>query len=104
MIVRLKTFHIVPQIIKPKALFAFLLLLLCAPLAVYADEAAGKFVLVIDAGHGGHDPGAVGTFAKEKTINLNVALAFGRLVESNCSDVKVIYTRKTDVLDRKSVV
>ena len=97
MIVRLKTFHIVPQIFKPKALFAFLLLVFCAPLAVYADEAAGKFVLVIDAGHGGHDPGAVGTFAKEKTINLNVALAFGRLVESNCSDVKVIYTRKTDV-------
>ena len=97
MIVCLKTFHIVPQIFKPKALFAFLLLVFCAPLAVHADEDAGKFVLVIDAGHGGHDPGAVGTTAKEKHINLSVALAFGRLVESNCSDVKVIYTRKTDI-------
>ena len=60
--------------------------------------AANKgFTLVIDAGHGGHDAGALGTFSKEKNIKLNVALAFGRLVESNCPGVKVIYTRKTDV-------
>ncbi len=56
-----------------------------------------KFTLVIDAGHGGNDAGAIGKLTKEKHINLNVALAFGRLVERNCSDVKVIYTRKTDV-------
>ena len=55
------------------------------------------FVLVIDAGHGGKDAGAVGQLTKEKDINLNVALALGRLVEKNCPDVKVIYTRKTDV-------
>lgn len=55
------------------------------------------FVLVIDAGHGGKDAGAVGQLTKEKDINLNVALAFGRLVEKNCPDVKVIYTRKTDI-------
>ncbi len=60
---------------------------------------AGKktFTLVIDAGHGGHDAGAVGAMSKEKNINLNVALAFGRLVEANCPDVNVVYTRKTDV-------
>lgn len=56
-----------------------------------------KFTLVIDAGHGGTDAGAVGPLTKEKTINLNVALAFGALVERNCPDVRVIYTRKTDV-------
>ena len=55
------------------------------------------FVLVIDAGHGGKDAGAVGQLTKEKDINLNVALALGRLVEQNCPDVKVIYTRKTDI-------
>lgn len=64
---------------------------------VMAVEAKKGFTLVIDAGHGGHDAGAVGMFSKEKNINLNVALAFGRLVERNCSDVKVVYTRKTDV-------
>lgn len=56
-----------------------------------------KFTLVIDAGHGGHDAGALGASSKEKNINLNVALAFGNYVERNCSDVKVVYTRKTDV-------
>ena len=55
------------------------------------------FTLVIDAGHGGHDAGAIGAITKEKHINLNVALAFGRMVEQNCKNVKVIYTRKTDV-------
>lgn len=56
-----------------------------------------KFILVIDPGHGGKDAGALGAKSKEKNINLNVALAFGRYVERNCPDVKVIYTRKTDV-------
>ncbi len=56
-----------------------------------------KFVLVIDAGHGGNDPGAIGTYSKEKNINLNVALKLGSLIEKNCSDVQVVYTRKTDV-------
>ena len=56
-----------------------------------------KFTLVIDAGHGGKDAGAPGKYSYEKTINLKVALAFGRYVELNCPDVKVIYTRKTDV-------
>ena len=65
--------------------------------AVTVFAAHKRFTLVIDAGHGGHDAGAVGSLTKEKTINLNVALAFGKLVEQNCPDVKVIYTRKTDV-------
>ena len=56
-----------------------------------------RFTLVIDAGHGGNDTGALGAISKEKDINLNVALAFGRYVERNCPDVKIVYTRKTDV-------
>lgn len=71
------------------ALFSLLL-----PVAAWGGK---TFTLVIDAGHGGHDAGAVGKFSKEKNINLNVALEFGRLVERNNPDVKVIYTRKTDV-------
>ena len=73
-----------------------LLLILCC-FAVTSFAAKHTYTLVIDAGHGGKDAGAVGKFSKEKTINLNVALAFGRYVEQNCPDVKVIYTRKTDV-------
>ena len=56
-----------------------------------------RFTLVIDAGHGGHDAGALGAKSKEKNINLNVALAFGKYVVRNMPDVRVIYTRTTDV-------
>ena len=73
------------------------LLLLLTMLVCVAFGKNQKFTLVIDAGHGGHDAGAVGAISKEKNINLNVALAFGRMVEQNCPDVRVIYTRTTDV-------
>ena len=77
-----------------RSLISFILILFAA-----VAMAAGKhkFTLVIDPGHGGHDVGAMGKFSKEKDINLRTALAFGKYVERNCSDVKVIYTRKTDV-------
>ena len=81
--------------LHPIRIFLFLLLTIAVSFGAQAQQRS--FVLVIDAGHGGHDAGAVGAFSKEKDINLNVALAFGRLVESNCSDVKVVYTRRTDV-------
>ena len=57
---------------------------------------AKDFVVVIDAGHGGHDPGSLGSKAKEKNINLGVALKLGRLIENNMQGVKVVYTRKLD--------
>ncbi len=66
-------------------------------LVLPAKAADHRFTLVIDPGHGGHDAGALGSMSKEKNINLKVALAFGRMVERNCPDVKVVYTRKTDV-------
>ncbi len=58
---------------------------------------AKTFTVVIDAGHGGKDPGAVGAISKEKDINLKVALALGKLLEDGLKDIKVVYTRKTDV-------
>jgi N-acetylmuramoyl-L-alanine amidase len=54
-------------------------------------------VIVIDAGHGGQDAGAIGVNGvKEKDINLSIALKLGKLIEENMKDVKVVYTRKTD--------
>lgn len=55
-----------------------------------------KFTLVIDAGHGGHDPGAMGSIIREKDINLAISLELGKIVEQNMNDVNVVYTRKTD--------
>lgn len=69
---------------------------------VFVDEGAiaqkKDFVVVLDAGHGGRDPGKVGyQGAKEKTIALNLALQVGKMLEKH-KNIKVIYTRKTDVL------
>ena len=66
-------------------------------LAMTAFAANKRFTLVIDPGHGGHDAGALGAISKEKNINLAVALRFGKYVEQNLPEVRVIYTRKTDV-------
>lgn len=87
-----------------KSLFLFLLFFITCGLAL---SASNKFVVVIDAGHGGRDPGAVRAPYKEKDINLGVALALGQLIENNMSDVKVVYTRKTDVfvdLDKRAQI
>jgi len=86
-------FRIIKNIHLPH--FIFILLLLLSTTLLNAQ--IQKFTLVIDAGHGGHDPGAMGSISKEKDINLDVSLKFGALVERNFSDVRVVYTRKTDV-------
>ena len=68
---------------------------------------AKDFVVVIDAGHGGRDPGAVGKTSKEKDINLKVALKLGNLIKQNSKDIKVVYTRDKDVfisLDRRAEI
>lgn len=61
--------------------------LLISPFCSGSAEAK-DFVVVIDPGHGGHDPGAVGKISKEKNINLNVALKLGKQIKKNCPDVK----------------
>lgn len=80
--------------------------LLVFPFCIGSAEAK-DFIVVIDAGHGGHDPGAIGKISKEKNINLNVALKLGKLIKNNCPDVKVVYTRDRDIfipLDRRAEI
>ena len=57
----------------------------------------GKNVVVIDAGHGGHDPGASGKHSKEKNIALSIALKIGKKLETQDPSLTIIYTRKSDV-------
>ena len=59
--------------------------------------AATNYTLVLDPGHGGKDPGAIGRTAKEKDLNLSLALEVGKLIKEQYPDVKVVYTRSTDV-------
>lgn len=66
------------------------------PGAMAARQSKQKFVVVIDAGHGGKDPGAQDNGVKEKDVNLGVALKLGEFLKKNLKDVKVIYTRDKD--------
>ncbi|NWJ49410.1 MAG: N-acetylmuramoyl-L-alanine amidase [Bacteroidetes bacterium] len=64
---------------------------------LYAQRKNQVHRIVIDAGHGGHDPGARGKSCREKDITLSIALKTGKLIKKNCPGVEVIYTRETDV-------
>lgn len=64
----------------------------------YAQKKAEKpFTVVIDPGHGGVDPGALGRKAKEKDVNMNVSKALAEMIKEDFPEVKIIFTRKTDV-------
>lgn len=66
---------------------------------IYFDENAkdGIHKIVIDAGHGGHDPGCQGAHSKEKDIALSIALLLGKAIGSKTPEIEVIYTRTTDI-------
>ncbi len=79
-------------------LFLFIIVLISINLQSFGDVPGKKdgYVIVIDPGHGGRDPGAIGSYSYEKNITLAIALKAGEYIEQNLKDVKVIYTRKTD--------
>ncbi len=79
-------------------LAALLILGLAAPALCYAQKSKkAPFTVVIDPGHGGVDPGALGRRAKEKDINMNVSKALAQMIEDEFPEVKIIFTRKKDV-------
>ncbi len=75
-----------------KIIYIILAALLALP--IMAEK---PYTLVLDAGHGGKDPGAVGKFSQEKDLNLKLVLEIGKLINEQYPDVKVVYTRSTDV-------
>ncbi|MFA7042828.1 MAG: N-acetylmuramoyl-L-alanine amidase [Bacteroidales bacterium] len=86
-----------------------LLLILFSGLLIPASFAAAPstFTVVIDPGHGGKDSGTLGTSIKEKDVVLSVGLKLGQLIKRQHPDVKVIYTRSTDVfipLDQRAMI
>ncbi len=77
-----------------KFLKIILFLLFCVQIST---AQTGKIkTIVLDAGHGGKDPGTHKSELKEKKIALNITLKLGKKIEENMPDIKVIYTRKTD--------
>ena len=79
-----------------------LFLLLLIGLLPQTSYAYGKKItkIVLDAGHGGSDPGAVGKYSQEKNLALAIALRVGKMINDSLRDVQVIYTRTTDVFPR----
>lgn len=80
--------------IGTKALLVAITLLISSATPIHTDFKVDT--IVIDAGHGGHDSGTVGSTVKEKDIVLKIALKVGNYIKENIEDVKVIYTRDSD--------
>jgi N-acetylmuramoyl-L-alanine amidase len=80
-----------------------LLLFIIVQISMYLQGFAGvpekkdNYIIVIDPGHGGNDPGAIGSFSYEKNITLAIAFKTGEYIERDLKDVKVVFTRKTDI-------
>ena len=74
--------------------FVFLVAFLSFDSSVYAQKK--EFVVMLDAGHGGHDPGTRGDISKEKDLALKIALKLGDYIEDKLDGVEVIYTRDND--------
>ena len=83
---------------KQRKIFQFgvLALIFLMPLLAQAQKGEKIQTIVIDAGHGGKDTGALGKVTTEKALNLAVALKFGNYIKENLPDVKVVYTRDKD--------
>ena len=80
----------------PYRTLRFLLLILGLFLKTSLIAVASGFTIVIDPGHGGQDPGTLGSSCKEKDIVLGIGLKLGKLIETRQPDVKIIFTRSTD--------
>ena len=90
-----------------RSFFAYFILLVVIQLFTLAkaNTASGNplnddsklTVVVLDAGHGGKDPGAVSANAREKDIVLDITLKLGKFIKTNFPELKVIYTRDKDV-------
>lgn len=80
-----------------RLLLVIVILFIIYPLSGRNRETRGLETVVIDAGHGGKDPGAVVGKAREKDIVLQIALKLGNYIKEKLPDVRVIYTRRTDV-------
>lgn len=85
-----------PSMMKLKKRTLYNIFVALIMLSVCFSLSAKDFVVVIDAGHGGHDHGAIDNGVREKSVNLGVALKLGDMIKTQLKDVKVVYTRDDD--------
>ncbi len=77
--------------------FVMVMLLACIPIELHADRRGFVNTVVIDPGHGGREPGAIGRQVMEKDIALAISLKVGAYIKEHIEDVEVIFTRETDI-------
>ncbi len=83
----------------PKSIILFILFCFCMQIKLFAQQYS-DLIVVIDPGHGGVDPGkprGVSYYSHEKDLNLSIALKLGDYLEAKIPNIKVIYTRTTDI-------
>ncbi len=90
-----KIFKECKKVSRLRFIFTSVLIVVFGLTAAYPQYHVSR--VVIDAGHGGKDPGALGTYSREKDIALSIALKTGEYIKKYLPEVEVIYTRKTDV-------
>lgn len=90
------TKNIALKVKRVALIFGISLALISVFRAAFGQEQNDKFVVVLDAGHGGKDPGAVGKHTYEKDIVISIVLKTGEYIKKYCQNVEVIYTRKKD--------
>ncbi len=97
-IIKSKYFSLIERNINGKYITKIAIILLFTPQLFAQVEVGSRKIktVVIDPGHGGRDPGAVGKMSKEKEIALGISQKLGKLINQRFPEVKVIYTRNDD--------
>ena len=85
------------RIFITRLLLLFSIILLALPQAAAQKNKKKQFTVVIDPGHGGVDPGALGRKSKEKDINMSVSKLLASMINEKYPEIRVIFTRTTDV-------
>ncbi len=84
---------------RAKLLISLLILCMQVPLVsvmAQTEQRKTTFTVTLDAGHGGHDPGAIGAISREKNITLAVVKKIGKRISEENQDIKLVYTRDVD--------
>ena len=90
------SFRIIKSVRKLFVPISLTLLIILPAFQPIGGRGLAPVKIVIDAGHGGKDPGTLGTYTKEKNVALAVSLKVGEYIEENIDNVEVVYTRKKD--------
>jgi N-acetylmuramoyl-L-alanine amidase len=88
------------EMMPKTSIILFLTAIVCSVCSfnTHPPQKAAIRTIIIDPGHGGFDPGTSGLFSKEKDVTLAISLKLGAAIQENFPDIKIVYTRTTDIM------